>query len=151
MRRHSRSCGRRRRRRCVSQADGMKHLESVCSLVEAAPDQLLVREGVNGDAFYVLLLGGVRVTARGKRLADLGPGSYFGEIALLKKVVCTASVSALQHSLLLALHKPEFEALLEVNPLFRQNLNVHAHRRTANRLHSMKVLLCRRVHTLEPF
>jgi CRP-like cAMP-binding protein/Zn-dependent protease len=64
------------------------------SWVTAAPGEVLVQQGAVGDAFYALRSGQVDVIRDAKRLATLGPGSHFGEIALLRDVPRTASVVA---------------------------------------------------------
>jgi MFS family permease len=52
----------------------------------------VVTEGDLGDAFYVVAAGRVEVTQRGTLLRELGPGDWFGELALLRGVARTASV-----------------------------------------------------------
>ena len=51
-------------------------------------------EGDDGDMFWVIESGRAVVTSDGRFLADLGPGDSFGEIALLRSVPRTATVSA---------------------------------------------------------
>ena len=46
----------------------------------------LCGEGASGYSFFVLKEGSAVVTSDGKTLADLGPGDYFGEIAMLDGV-----------------------------------------------------------------
>jgi len=81
----------------------------------------------------------LQVTARGKKLAELGAGAYFGEIALLKNVNCTASVTCSTDSLLLVLHRPEFNLLLESIPELKTQLDAYVASRTGNRIASLKV------------
>jgi putative peptide zinc metalloprotease protein len=76
----------------------------------------VVRQGEVGDRFYVVHEGQaeVIVTADGgrQRLRTLGPGEYFGEIALLLDVPRTATVRALTPLEVFSLGRADFEALL---------------------------------------
>jgi CRP-like cAMP-binding protein len=78
--------------------------------VEAGEE--IVREGDSGDAFYLVESGQLEVTSGGKRVGTLGPGEHFGEVALLRDVPRTATVRALEASLLLALDKQRFIAAI---------------------------------------
>jgi MFS family permease len=74
----------------------------------AEPGEAIVRERESGDRFYVVVSGAVEATARGVHLSTLGPGGYFGEIALLRDVPRTASVHAVEPTELLALDRSDF-------------------------------------------
>ena len=54
----------------------------------------LVREGDFSYQFFVIEEGEAEVTRGGERLADLGPGDFFGEIGVLERDLRTASVVA---------------------------------------------------------
>jgi CRP-like cAMP-binding protein len=56
--------------------------------------QRLVAEGRRAFSFYVLATGEVTVEQDGRRLRTLGPGDFFGEIAILGTERRTATVSA---------------------------------------------------------
>jgi CRP-like cAMP-binding protein len=55
----------------------------------------LVRQGEPGEAFFVIESGRLEVTQNGSVLRELGPGDWFGELALLRDVPRTASIRAL--------------------------------------------------------
>ena len=61
---------------------------------EFAAGRSLVAEGAAGYAFYVIAEGHVTVASGGRPLGELGPGDYFGEIAILGEGRRTATVTA---------------------------------------------------------
>lgn len=71
-------------------------------------DTTVIREGEVGDRFYVIDQGRAVVTAQGVHVADLGPGDFFGEIALLRDVPRTARVTVTADARLLTLEREEF-------------------------------------------
>ena len=82
--------------------------------VHAAPGDVVIRTGDVGDRFYVLLGGEVEVeVAETSRRRTYGPGSYFGEIALLRDVPRTATVTATVDCRLLAIERHDFLAALQ--------------------------------------
>jgi CRP-like cAMP-binding protein len=72
----------------------------------------IIRQGARGQRFYVVRSGAVEVWRNDERLARLGPGEAFGEIALLLDIPRTASVMAVEPTLLLALEAEDFRDLL---------------------------------------
>ena len=76
--------------------------------VEAAPGDVVIREGDSGDRFYVIETGSVEVTKEGRHIAHLGPGDYVGEIALLRDVPRTATVTATSATVFQTLDRAHF-------------------------------------------
>ena len=70
--------------------------------------EVLIREGDVGDRFYVVTSGHLEVGHDGRAIATLGPGSYVGEIALLRDVPRTATVVAPVATDLLAVDRDTF-------------------------------------------
>ena len=79
----------------------------------AAPDQEIVEQGEAGESFYVVDSGTVDVFVDGARVTTLRNGDYFGEIALLRNVPRTATVRALEHTVLLVLGRTDFLPAIE--------------------------------------
>jgi putative ABC transport system ATP-binding protein len=81
-----------------------------------AAGEIIIREGDIGETFHIIVTGKVEVTstrrdAAGVR-ATLGPGDFFGEVALLTGAPRNATVMALEPSEILTLAKPYFDAAL---------------------------------------
>ena len=71
----------------------------------------LVDQGNFAHEFFVLLDGTVEVTKDGEHLADLGPGEFFGEIALVGHERRTATVRATTPVRAVVMHSREFAAM----------------------------------------
>jgi MFS family permease len=84
--------------------------------LEAAAGDVVITEGEPGDRFYLIEAGKVIVSKAGVDLATLGPGDFFGEIALLRDVPRTATVTADEPSSLRALDREHFLAAVTGSP-----------------------------------
>jgi len=76
--------------------------------VELAAGDVVIREGDPGDRFYVVESGSLTVSKEGRFLDTVGPGDYIGEIALLRDVPRTATVTATAPTVLQALDREHF-------------------------------------------
>lgn len=94
----------------------LKQLASSADEVDLREGYVLVREGRPGREFFVLIDGDVRVAAKGKKLAELSGGDWFGEIALLTKVPRTATVTATSDVRALVLTDRSFRRVVETMP-----------------------------------
>ena len=80
--------------------------------VNVAPGETIIEQGREGDAFYALRSGQVEVVKDGEVVRTLGPGSHFGEVALLMDVPRTASVVARTPARLFRLDREGFEGVV---------------------------------------
>jgi CRP-like cAMP-binding protein len=86
----------------------LERLASAAVPIGASPGTVIVREGDIGDRYFVVVSGRLAVSVHGQAAAELGPGDGFGEIALLRSVPRTATVTALDEVELLAIDRGPF-------------------------------------------
>lgn len=85
--------------------------------VAATPGVVLMREGDPGDRFYIVADGELELSRDGRAMAKLGPGSYFGEIALMTNHRRMATVTASTAATLFALDRVDFLEAITKTPL----------------------------------
>lgn len=109
-----------------------KHLERLGMLaeeVDVPAGKVLVRQGELGDDLMILVRGLVAVERDGENINKLGPGEFFGEIALIERGPRTATVTAETACRLLVLNHRSFHAVMEEFPeVAAQVLLTLAHR-----------------------
>jgi len=97
-------------------------------VVEFQPGQIVFHMGEMGDTFYIIEIGEVEVLAPeiGKHpvgvINRLGPGNFFGEIALLRAVPRTATIRATKPTRLLAISRHDFDAVVKKFPTIAHRL-----------------------------
>jgi CRP-like cAMP-binding protein len=96
-----------------------KELAEVAKLadeIDFGPGKELIREGAMGREFFVLVRGTVDVRKGGRKVNELGPGDFFGEIALIAHTPRTATVTTASDVDLLVITSQSFKTLLEHQP-----------------------------------
>lgn len=87
--------------------------------IQYEKDQIIFNQGVEGDYFYIIFSGQVRIIHSGPRgnqdWGVLGSGEYFGEEALILKRPQSATTTSLEQSILLRISFQEFENLLQAH------------------------------------
>ena len=83
----------------------------------AAPGQVVVRQDEPRHHFYIVAQGEVEIIARGadgveRAVKRLGAGEHFGETALFADVPYSATVRAIQPTMLLTLDEPAFDKMV---------------------------------------
>jgi CRP/FNR family transcriptional regulator, cyclic AMP receptor protein len=82
----------------------------------------LCGEGATGYSFFVLTQGSAVVTADDRRLGELGPGDYFGEIAMLDGGRRSATVTTTAPAKLLVMFGTEFRQLQQTQPAIAERI-----------------------------
>ncbi|HJR92179.1 MAG TPA: cyclic nucleotide-binding domain-containing protein [Acidimicrobiia bacterium] len=90
--------------------------------IEVAAATDLTSEGHVGRQFGIVLSGSAVVKRNNRKLADLGKGDFFGEMALLLQQPSSATVTTMEDSTLLVMHGREFTSLLDSVPAIARKL-----------------------------
>lgn len=94
--------------------------------VRVEEGRVLTSEGAPGREFIVISEGSATVSRGDHRIAQLGPGDFFGELSLVTGIPRTATVTAATDMVVNALNPREFRALLEVNPALAKKILMSA-------------------------
>jgi len=94
----------------------LKELSSLATEVAVSEGQVLCQEGEVGHEFFVLTHGTAEVTSAVFEPLALGPGDFFGELALLDDGTRVASVTMTSDGQVLVLSGSEFRRLLRAVP-----------------------------------
>jgi CRP-like cAMP-binding protein len=78
--------------------------------------ETIIKEGLGGAAFFLIDSGAARVSVAGKERATLGPGDYFGEIALIDEGARSATLVASGELVCYGITLWEFRSLVQGNP-----------------------------------
>jgi pyruvate,water dikinase len=98
------------------------HIVSLFKERRFAADETVTKEGAGGAAFFVIESGEATVSVRGKQLATLQRGDYFGEVALIDEGARTATVTATSDLVCYGLTYWEFRPLVQQNATIAWNL-----------------------------
>jgi MFS family permease len=88
----------------------LERLAAGATAISADADQVVVSRGEPGRHFYVIAAGQAAVELDDGATRELGPGDFFGEIALLRDVPRTATVRAIEPLKLYAVERDDFLA-----------------------------------------
>ena len=80
---------------------------------EFFPGKVIVKAGNEARDFYLIMMGEARLTVPGGRTSILGPGDYFGEMAVLDGGPRSATIVADTHVSALRIGRSDFLALLD--------------------------------------
>jgi CRP-like cAMP-binding protein len=118
----------------------MRDLAMVDSLMHERhylAEEVIFDEGEEGQGLFLVLSGRVKITLPADAnavLVELGPGAFFGEVALLDQSVRTAQARAIEDSQIVALFRADFYTLLETHSAIASRLSFQLARALAARL-----------------
>jgi SAM-dependent methyltransferase len=112
----------------------LSRIASLADELHVEPEERLTVEGEPGTTFFVIAKGTATVSRGGQRLAGLGPGSYFGEIALIEQGPRTATVTADSRMWLFVFDAAGFASLMNGIPTVADEIfRALAQRKAADR------------------
>lgn len=109
-----------------------KELRDVARIVDelsVEEGRVLMSQGDAGQEAFVIEEGTAEVVRDGEKLADLGPGQYVGELALIDAGARSATVTATSPMRLLVIGTREFSTLLDEVPGLARRVLVSTTRR----------------------
>jgi len=100
--------------------DDLGELTKIATLRRFAPGVRIISENEMGDAMFIIISGSVKIfrTRGGQEIlgAVLGQYEYFGEMSLLDEKPRSASVEAVEETMLMCIRKDDFRYLLMLYP-----------------------------------
>jgi CRP-like cAMP-binding protein len=107
----------------------LKRILSLTVALDVPEGTVLAHEDTPGFEFFIIVSGTATVYRRGRQLADLDAGSFFGEMALLDGGYRTATVIARTDLSVLVLSQREFKSLQAFAPTVAHNMLAEMGRR----------------------
>ncbi len=86
------------------------------------PGEIIIREGEVGEELFLISEGEVEVDREGREVARLGPGDFFGELALMSGNPRNANVIASRPVDTYVLGKDDFDSAIQASASFREQL-----------------------------
>jgi len=111
--------------------DELRKLSRRTTDIPIVEGHVLVKEGDRGLEFFVIVSGRAKVSRKGRKVGELGPGEFFGELALLIDADRNATVTALTPMEAIVLSRREFEAALADAPRMTRKIMSGMARRLA--------------------
>lgn len=97
-------------------------------------DEVVFDEGEEGQALYLVTTGQVQITHGSQLVARLGPGSFFGDLALLDDSPRSAQARAAEASELAVFFRADFLALMETDAVIGYKISLALARHLGRRL-----------------
>jgi CRP/FNR family transcriptional regulator, cyclic AMP receptor protein len=94
----------------------LQEIAAIADEIDIAEGKQLTTEGSPGREFFVIIEGTASVAQDGDQINELGPGDFFGEVALVKDTPRTATVTATSPVRALVVTRQNFKRLIEQQP-----------------------------------
>jgi len=101
---------------------GIRLIVQAATEVDVPGGTALVREGDWGRELYVVVRGTATVTIGGRKVSELVPGDFFGELAFLHPAPRSATVTARSDMRLMVLSSREMDVIVEREPVIAKRL-----------------------------
>ena len=112
--------------------DGLLHERSYLK------DEIVFDEGEEGQALYIVMSGKVLICRQGQpvagKIAELGAGMLFGELALLENAPRAAQARATENAALAVFFRDDFLGLLETHAVIASKISLQLARHIGRRL-----------------
>lgn len=92
-------------------------IAALTKVVHVQKDEVIFKQGEDGDAFYIVVKGSVIISRGTTRLATLGSREGFGEMSILDRESRSATATASEDTTLLSLDRDSFDRVIEQNPV----------------------------------
>jgi hypothetical protein len=97
-------------------------IAALADVLYVEPDEVIFRQGAEGDAFFVVVKGSVKISRGQHELATLGAREGFGEMAILDRETRSATATAAEDTTLLRLDRDSFDRVVEANPVVARGI-----------------------------
>ena len=94
----------------------LAEIASIADEIDLPEGKVLIKEGDSGREFFVLIEGSAEVQRGGKKVAGIGGGDFFGEIALISKSPRNATITTTSPVRALVITDRAFRTLLDHSP-----------------------------------
>jgi CRP-like cAMP-binding protein len=106
----------------TSSAKDLRTIRKALEEVTVPAGRMLCEQGTIGREFFLIVDGQAAVKRNNRKVATLGPGQYFGELALLDRRPRSATITSDTEMTLLVLGQRQFNGLLDSIPALSRKL-----------------------------
>ena len=106
----------------TSSGKDLRTIRRALEEITVPPGRILCEQGTIGREFFLIVSGEASVRRNGRKIATLGPGQYFGELALLDRRPRSATVASETEMDLLVLGQRQFNGVLDTVPALSRKM-----------------------------